>query len=156
MLPKRETRPLLPATQTDLKPWNCHWSKVLARYGPKPLFNPSHTSVPVHLQLSDPSGASLQPEHFPWVIQRACFKNEVERRLEEAITSETQRSRRARLGSPHTCGPLPIQQQRGTRLVEIWSCRFHREGSNEIQRLTWQYMAGKERRGYTRKLRRQG
>ena len=38
-----------------------HWSKVLARQGP----NPSHTPVPVRLQLSDPSDTGLQPEHFP-------------------------------------------------------------------------------------------
>ena len=57
-------RPLT-ATQTDLKPWNHLWSKVIAQYGPNHLFNPPHTSIPVHLRLSELCGPDLQPEHFP-------------------------------------------------------------------------------------------
>jgi len=63
LLAESETRPL-PATHKDLKPWNCHWSKVLVWYGPNPLLNPSHTSVPVRLRLSDSSDTRLQSEYL--------------------------------------------------------------------------------------------
>lgn len=62
LLVECESRPL-PATPTDLKPWNRHWSKVLARYGPNPLLNPSHTSVPVRMRISEPADARLQVEY---------------------------------------------------------------------------------------------
>lgn len=65
LLAERETRPL-PVTRTDIKPqWNHHWSKVLAQYGPNPLLNPSHTSIPIRLRLSDSSETHLKSEHFP-------------------------------------------------------------------------------------------